>query len=246
MYICMYTYTAGDSFFFIRKLATRITSAFSFRADDSLFIYIYICVYIYIYYICMYTYIHTQLETRFFLRRLATRISSAFSFRADDFFCESKVNHIYLSICICLCVFCVGPLCGPPLRWWVLCGALPSVWVPCVGPLCGSPVGVPCVGPLCVGPLCGSPVWVPRRAASCCIYSRDASRAFTRSRLVYACMHECIYSSILVYSPHSLSVYDDDDKFTPTNHLTPPPHNSSRPAAAHTDTETPLLHQKEG
>jgi len=66
---------------------------------------------------------------------------------------------------VCLCVFCVGPLCGPPLRWWVLCGALPSLWVPCVGPLCGSPVWVPCVGPLCVGPLCGSPVWVPRRAA---------------------------------------------------------------------------------
>jgi len=38
-------------------------------------------------------------------------------------------------------------------------------------------------------------------------------------------------------------VNDDDDKFTPTKHLTPPPHNSSRPAAAHTDTETPLLHQ---
>ena len=32
---------------------------------------------------------------------------------------------------ICLCVFCVGPLCGPPLRWWVLCVALPSVLVPC-------------------------------------------------------------------------------------------------------------------
>ena len=32
----------------------------------------------------------------------------------------------------------------------------------------------------------------------------------------------------------------DDDKFTPTKHLTPPPHHSSRPAAAHTDTETPL------
>ena len=31
----------------------------------------------------------------------------------------------------CLCVFYVGPLCGPPLRWWVLCGVLPSVWVPC-------------------------------------------------------------------------------------------------------------------
>jgi len=66
---------------------------------------------------------------------------------------------------------CVGPRCGPPLRWWVLCGALPSVWVPCVGPLwvgplcesplCGSPVWVPCVGPLCGSPLCGSPVWVP-------------------------------------------------------------------------------------
>ena len=28
-------------------------------------------------------------------------------------------------------MFCVGPLCGPPLRWWVLCGVLPSVWVPC-------------------------------------------------------------------------------------------------------------------
>ena len=77
----------------------------------------------------------------------------------------------------------MGPLCGPPLRWWVLCGALPSVWVHCVGPLCGSPVWVPCVGPLCVGPLCGSPVCIPRRAASCCIYSRDASRSFTRSRL---------------------------------------------------------------
>ena len=63
-------------------------------------------------------------------------------------------------------MFYVGPLCGPPLRWWVLCGALPSVWAPCVGPLCGSPVRVPCVGPLCVGPLCGSPVWVSRRAAS--------------------------------------------------------------------------------
>jgi len=32
----------------------------------------------------------------------------------------------------------------------------------------------------------------------------------------------------------------DDDQFTPTKHLTPPPHHSSRPAAAHTDTETPL------
>jgi len=36
------------------------------------------------------------------------------------------------------------------------------------------------------------------------------------------------------------------DKFTPTKHLTPPPHHSSRPAAAHTDTETPLLQKKQG
>ena len=42
---------------------------------------------------------------------------------------------------------------------------------------------------------------------------------------------------------------DNDDKFTPTptKHLTPPPnHSSSRPAAAHTETETPLLHQGKG
>ena len=47
----------------------------------------------------------------------------------------------------------------------------------------------------------------------------------------------------------SLSTFnpiDDDDKFTPTKHLTPPPHHSSRPAAAHIDSETPLLHKKKG
>jgi len=32
----------------------------------------------------------------------------------------------------------------------------------------------------------------------------------------------------------------DDDKFTPAKHQTPSPHHSSRPAAAHTGTETPL------
>jgi len=42
------------------------------------------------------------------------------------------------------------------------------------------------------------------------------------------------------------TITQDDDKFTPTKHLTPPPHHSSRPAAAHTDTETPLLHQRKG
>ena len=31
----------------------------------------------------------------------------------------------------CLCVFCVGLLCGHSLRWWVLCGVPPTVWVPC-------------------------------------------------------------------------------------------------------------------
>ena len=40
---------------------------------------------------------------------------------------------------LCLCVFCVGPLCGPPLRWWVLSGVLPSVWVSCGW---GPPPGV--------------------------------------------------------------------------------------------------------
>ena len=89
-----------------------------------------------------------------------------------------RINHGIL----CLCVFCVGPLCGPPLWWWVLCGALPSAWAPCVGPLCGSPVWVPCVGPHCVGPLCGS----LDALHPCGIYSRDVSRSFTRSRSFYS------------------------------------------------------------
>jgi len=50
-----------------------------------------------------------------------------------------------------------------------------------------------------------------------------------------------------VASACNATAFDDDDKFTPTKHLTPPPHHSSsRPAAAHTETETPLLHQKRG
>jgi len=84
-----------------------------------------------------------------------------------------------MTVDMCLCVFCVGPLCDPPLRWWVLCGALPSVRVPCVGPLCGSPVWVPCVGP-------------SSRCVSCGIYSRDVSRSFTRS-------HSCMYIYIYIY-----------------------------------------------
>ena len=47
---------------------------------------------------------------------------------------------LLLSVCVCVCASCVGPLCGPPLWWRVLYGALPSVWVPCLGPLCESPV----------------------------------------------------------------------------------------------------------
>jgi len=50
-----------------------------------------------------------------------------------------------------------------------------------------------------------------------------------------------VYARVLVppnlYILHTYILYLTD---------TPPPHNSSRPAAAHTDTETPLLHQKEG
>jgi len=39
---------------------------------------------------------------------------------------------------------------------------------------------------------------------------------------------------------------DDDDKFTPTKHLTPPPHHSSRPAAAHShrNGDTPAAPKK--
>jgi len=104
---------------------------------------------------------------------------------------------------VCLCASCVDPLCGPPLWWWVLCGALPSMWVPCVGPLCvgplcGSPAWVPCVGPLCVGPPCGSPVWVPcvgpatQCVAGCGIYrvtspARSHAPALT---MIYNC---CVF-----------------------------------------------------
>jgi len=43
---------------------------------------------------------------------------------------SSSYPHHHLCT-MCLCVFCVGSLCGPPLQWWVLCGVFPSVWVPC-------------------------------------------------------------------------------------------------------------------
>jgi len=78
---------------------------------------------------------------------------------------------------------------------WVPCVALPSgggssvgpsslcgspVWIPYVDPLCGSPVWVPSVWVPCVGPLCGSLVpGVTLRG----IYSRDASRSCSRSRI---------------------------------------------------------------
>jgi len=42
------------------------------------------------------------------------------------------------------CVLCGSPV-GPPLRWWVPCGALPSVWVSCGVP--PPPVGDPLWGP---------------------------------------------------------------------------------------------------
>ena len=35
-----------------------------------------------------------------------------------------------------------------------------------------------------------------------------------------------------------------DDKFTPSKRLTPPPHHSSGPAAAHTDGDTPAAPKK--
>jgi len=55
-----------------------------------------------------------------------------------------------------------------------------------------------------------------------------------------------VWFCVFMYGSVRVSGDDDDDQFTPTKHLKPPPHHSSRLAAAHTDTETPLLHQKEG
>ena len=100
---------------------------------------------------------------------------------------------------MCLSVFCVGPLCGPPFRWWVLCGA----WGPplCVGPLCASPVRVPCVGPLCGSPLCGSlcgsPVWVPRRSAFYVASTRMMSPARSHAPALYVYICICIYISVI-------------------------------------------------
>jgi len=50
---------------------------------------------------------------------------------------EQQKGHSRWAGSFCLCVFCVGPLWGPPLRWCVPCGALPSVGV---GPLWGPPL----------------------------------------------------------------------------------------------------------
>ena len=93
------------------------------------------------------------------------------------------ISFIFLVLSVCV-------LCGSPV--WPSSPVVGPLWGPplCVGPLFGSPVWVPCVGPLC-----GSPVWVPcvgpsaRRVASCGIYSRDVSRSFTRSRLVFTNSH---------------------------------------------------------
>ena len=47
-----------------------------------------------------------------------------------------------------------------------------------------------------------------------------------------------MYTHIYIY----IHISRGGDKFTPTKHLTPPPHHSSRPAAAYTDTETPYTY----
>jgi len=73
-------------------------------------------------------------------------------------------------------VSCVGPLCGPPLRWWVLCGALPSVWVPCLGPLCGSPVWVP--RPVALRHVASTRVMSPARSHAPA-YKHQPSHEFT-------------------------------------------------------------------
>jgi len=110
----------------------------------------------------------------------------------------------------CLCVFCVGPLCGPPLRWWVFCGV--------------------CVGPLWVG---SSPVVFPFLVAS---VPRLASRSRSRSRsyippfLINRCTRSHTFHPPLRPSVCAAAV--DDDMLTPTGY--PPPQHSSRHGTQHT------------
>jgi len=57
---------------------------------------------------------------------------------------------------------------------------------------------------------------------------------------IYTCLPSSCEWPTRNHSSGTSICYICADKFTPTKHLTPPPHHSSRPAAAHTDTETPL------
>jgi len=59
------------------------------------------------------------------------------------------------------------------------------------------------------------------------------------------CVFPNINISDFACSEENLISPDDDDKFTPyETPNTPSHHSSSQPATAHTETETPLLHQK--
>jgi len=140
----------------------------------------------------------------------------------------------------------------------------------CVSRVCGggggcAGGGVPLgAGPCCPGPDVGSclsgvniiiiissssssPIAVP--SAPLCT-SKTAGLSHVYSSIVRRQKSRPSSQRVFVlYRVALLGIYnirhDDDNKFTPTKHLTPPPHHSSsRPAAAHTETETPLLHQK--
>jgi len=99
---------------------------------------------------------------------------------------------------------------------------------------------------------------LPAAACSCCLLLLllcvpccripSRSRKLLRSAFVWRRAAAGAVTGCWVhYSRILVALVLNDDKFTPTKHLTPPPHHSSsRPAVAHTATATPLLHQRKG
>ena len=73
-----------------------------------------------------------------------------------------------------------------------------------------------------------------------CIYIYIYIRIYIRSPPFRTEDSQACAGSAPWVSPCVCVCNGDDDKFTPTKHLILLPHHSSRPAAAHTGTETPL------
>jgi len=137
--------------------------------EVDIHIYIYSCIYTYI---LIYIYLHFEIYIYTYVFLFQGLIDGhSVCFQTVMIPSGGSSSYIYVSF-VSVCVLCGSPVWPSP---------------PVVGPLWGPPL---CVGPL-LGPLCGSPVWVPcvgpssRRVASCGIYSRDVSRSFTLSRLIW-------------------------------------------------------------